>query len=42
VTEPTARIWVDADACPREAKELVFRASERLQIPVMVVANKAM
>jgi uncharacterized protein len=37
-----ARIWIDADACPRDVKELVFRASERLQIPVVVVANKAM
>lgn len=37
-----ARIWIDADACPREVKELVFRAGERLQIPVVVVANKAM
>lgn len=37
-----ARIWIDADACPRQAKELVFRASERLRVPVMVVANKPM
>jgi uncharacterized protein len=37
-----ARIWIDADACPRDVKELVFRAGERLQIPVVVVANKAM
>jgi uncharacterized protein YaiI (UPF0178 family) len=36
------RIWIDADACPREVKELVFRAGERLRIAVMVVANKAM
>lgn len=39
---PTARIWIDADACPRDAKELVFRAGERLRLPVVVVANKAM
>lgn len=39
---PAARIWIDADACPRDVKELVFRAGERLQIPVVVVANKAM
>jgi uncharacterized protein YaiI (UPF0178 family) len=37
-----ARVWVDADACPREVKELVYRASERRQIAVRVVANKAM
>jgi hypothetical protein len=33
-------IWIDADACPRVIKEIVFRASERLDLPVMLVANK--
>ncbi len=33
------KIWIDADACPRPVKEIVFRASERLQIPVCLVAN---
>lgn len=33
------KLWVDADACPREAKELVFRASERLAIATVLVAN---
>lgn len=33
-------IWVDADACPRVIKEIVFRASERLNLPVILVANK--
>ena len=33
------KIWIDADATPREVKELVFRASERLQLPVILVAN---
>jgi len=42
MSEATARIWIDADACPRDVKELVFRAGERLRLPVMVVANKAM
>ena len=32
-------IWIDADACPRIIKEIVFRASERLQVPVCLVAN---
>lgn len=36
------RIWIDADACPREVKELVFRASERANVPVVLVANKSM
>jgi uncharacterized protein YaiI (UPF0178 family) len=44
MTQPSspARIWIDADACPREVKELIFRAGERLQLQVIVVANKAM
>lgn len=33
------KIWIDADACPRVVKEMVFRASERLQIEVCLVAN---
>ena len=36
------RIWIDGDACPREIKDIVFRASERLEIPVRLVANSAM
>ena len=33
------KIWVDADACPKPIKALVFRASDRLSIPVVLVAN---
>ena len=33
------RIWVDADACPKKVREIVQRASERLQIPLCFVAN---
>ena len=40
--KPAGRMWIDADACPRDVKELVFRAAERLRIPVMMVANKSM
>lgn len=36
------KIWVDADACPRVIKEIVFRASERLGLPVLLVANKSL
>lgn len=36
------KIWVDADACPRIIKEIVFRASERLNVPVCLVANSGM
>ncbi|MDW7646054.1 MAG: YaiI/YqxD family protein [Desulfuromonadales bacterium] len=35
-------IWIDADACPRQARELVFKAAQRLQIPVCLVANQPM
>jgi uncharacterized protein YaiI (UPF0178 family) len=33
------RIWLDADGCPNEAKQVVFRASDRLELPVFLVAN---
>lgn len=33
------KIWIDADACPRVIKKILFKASERLQIPVCLVAN---
>ena len=33
------KIWIDADACPRVIKEMVYRASLRLQIAVCLVAN---
>lgn len=36
------KIWIDADACPRIVKEIVFRASSRLHIPVVLVANKGL
>jgi uncharacterized protein YaiI (UPF0178 family) len=34
------KIWIDADACPRVIKDILFRASERLQVPISLVANK--
>ena len=33
-------IWVDADACPLVIKEILYRAAERLEIPLTLVANK--
>lgn len=36
------KIWVDADACPRQVKEIVYRASSRLKLPVCLVANSYM
>jgi len=35
------RIWIDADAAPRDVKELVYRASARLKLPVVLVANQS-
>lgn len=36
------QIWVDADACPGEIKELLFRAAIRTQTKVTLVANRSM
>ncbi len=35
-------IWVDADAAPRDVKEIVFRAARRLEIEAVLVANQRM
>ncbi len=32
-------IWVDADAAPRPVKEILFRASERRGVKIVLVAN---
>ena len=34
------QIWVDADACPRVIKEILFRAAERKQVQLTMVANQ--
>ena len=34
------RIWIDADAAPRDVKELVFRSAKRLKIETIMVANQ--
>ncbi|MCP3982021.1 MAG: YaiI/YqxD family protein [bacterium] len=34
------QIWVDADACPRAIKEILYRAAERAQVSVTFVANQ--
>jgi uncharacterized protein len=36
------RIWVDADACPKVIKEILFRAAQRAQVQVTLVANQAL
>jgi uncharacterized protein YaiI (UPF0178 family) len=35
-------IWVDADACPKPVKEILFRAAERTGEPLTLVANHPM
>lgn len=34
------KIWVDADACPKVIKEILFRAADRVQVPLTLVANQ--
>ena len=34
------QIWIDADACPKVIKEILFRAAERVQVPLILVANQ--
>ena len=34
------RIWVDADACPNVIKDILFRAAERTQVILTLVANQ--
>ena len=36
------QIWVDADACPYEIKEMLYRAAERGQVQVTLVANQSL
>jgi len=36
------KIWVDADACPVVVKEILYRAAERTEIPITLVANQAL
>jgi len=34
------KIWVDADACPKVIKEILFRVADRTETRVMFVANQ--
>ena len=35
-------VWVDADACPVQIKEILFRAAERVKVQTVLVANHAL
>ena len=34
------KLWIDADATPRDVKDIVFRASDRLSLATVLVANQ--
>jgi len=34
------RIWIDADACPRPIKDILFRVAERRKLMLTLVANQ--
>ncbi|HEX8317375.1 MAG TPA: YaiI/YqxD family protein [Longimicrobium sp.] len=36
------KLWIDADAAPRDVKEIVFRAAKRLEMQTVLVANQRM
>lgn len=34
------KLWIDADAAPRDVKEIAFRAARRLELATVLVANQ--
>lgn len=34
------KIWVDADACPAVVKDILYRAANRAQVPLTLIANQ--
>ena len=34
------KLWIDADAAPREVKEICYRVSDRLKLATVLVANQ--
>src|SRR5687768_2538156 len=34
------KLWIDADAAPRDVKEIVYRAAKRLEMATVLVANQ--
>jgi uncharacterized protein len=35
-------VWIDADACPAQIKEILFRAAERVGVRTVLIANHAL
>jgi uncharacterized protein YaiI (UPF0178 family) len=42
IKERAMPVWVDADACPKVIKEVLYRAAEREQVMVTLVANQSL
>jgi len=40
MTNLKKRLWIDADACPKPIKEIIFRAALRTQTTVILVSNQ--
>lgn len=40
VTPVRMTLWIDADAAPRDVKEICFRTSDRLSLATVLVANQ--
>jgi uncharacterized protein YaiI (UPF0178 family) len=40
IREQAMQIWVDADACPKAIKDILFRVAERTGITTTLVANQ--
>ena len=36
------KIWVDADACPRDAKDVIYKTAIRLKVQTILVANTSL
>jgi uncharacterized protein YaiI (UPF0178 family) len=36
------QVWIDADACPKVIKDILFRAAQRLEFQLTLVANHAL
>ena len=32
-------IWIDGDACPKQVKQILFRAATKRKVPLLIVAN---
>ncbi len=37
---PQSQLWVDADSCPRVIKDILYRAADRAQVQLTLVANQ--